>query len=488
MNPFRTARRLTRLHGPRARAGFFFGDGVLQLAVADLTGAEIGVPQQATATMPVTQPRENGKATAPLLQWQTAAEKLRQQFDPRERQIITAIGCEDVLCETLLVPTTDPTELRQMLDLQIDNLSPLPTEEIAYGFEPLDVVDGRSRVLVAIARKAAVNERVAALEAAGLPAEIVTVDALAMFRALCLRQLVPIDDKLNVVVLFGTAATHLVVYRQTQPVVVRSLLLSGEMLRTIEGQTAVREELQRTLVAAETVTSHCSRGRATLIALHENVAAATTLLVDCCGLPAECLRDGVVPSPALSLCLGGAADRPRLNLLPNEWHQRRRSVRLRRSLIRGAIALAAVYLAALALFLTLLALRKAEMHNLQSQIGSLQEQYAKGKQLHAELVAMQKQLDTKYSALEVLREVSALKPEGLYFNSLVFRKDQALTLRGQAQSAKAALDFAGQLEKSGLFSKVENKGVRTDPANGLTRFEILCTLQPAAGGMTSVSR
>ena len=490
MNPFHAARRLTRLHAPRAWAGFFFGDDALELVVAGPAGAEISVLQQASATATVPQLRDNDEAAAPVLQWQTAAEKLRQQFDPREHQIVTAIGCEDVLCETLQLPTTDPSELQQMLDLQIDNLSPLPTEEIVYGFEPLDVADGRSRVLVAIARKAAVNERIAALEAAGLPAEIVTVDALAMFRALCQRQLVPLDDKLNVVALLGTAAVHIVVYRQTQPVIVRSLLLGAEALGTVEGQTAVREELRRTLVAADAVTSSCLCGRATLVALHENVEAAATALAGDCGLPAECLRDGVVPSPALCLCLEGAAtaNRPRLNLLPDEWRQRRRHARLRRRVVRGGIALAVVYLAALAMFLTVLAVRKATLHDLQHQVGLSQKQYADARQLHTELVAMQKQLDTKYSALEVLREVSALKPDGLNFNSLIFRKDQTLTLRGQAQSAKTALDFAGQLEKSGMFLKVENKGVRTDPANGLTRFEILCTLQPAASGVTSVPK
>jgi hypothetical protein len=477
------------LHVPRTWAGFFFSDGALELVVAGPAGADINVLQQASAVAPVA-PGGNAEATTPVLQWQTATEKLRQQFDPRERQIVTAIGCEDVLCETLQLPTTDPSELQQMLDLQIDNLSPLPTEEIVYGFEPLDVADGQSRVLVAIARKAAVNERVAALEAAGLPAEIVTVDALAMFRALCQRQLAPVDDKLNVVVLLGTAAVHLVVYRQTQPVIVRSLLLGAETLGTIEGQTAVCEEFKRTLVSAETATSSCLRGRAIFVALHDNADAAVTALAGSCGLPSECLRDGIVPSPALSLCLEGAAaaDRPRLNLLPDEWRQRRRHVRSRRRLVRGGIVLAVVYLAALAMFLTALGVRKTRLHGLQNQVSQSQKPYSDARQLHTELVAMQKQLDSKYSALEVLRDVSALKPDGVYFNSLIFRKDQTLTLRGQAQSAKAALDFAGQLEKSEMFFKVENKGVRTDPANGLTRFEILCSLRPAAGAMTSVPK
>ncbi|MGD0016246.1 MAG: pilus assembly protein PilM [Verrucomicrobiia bacterium] len=489
MRPFRAARRLTRLHVPRVWAGFFFGDGTLELAVTDSTGAEISAQQRASATVPRA-PGSDGKAIAPALRWQTAAEELRKQFAPSEHRIVTAIGCEDALCEMLQLPTTDPSELQQMLDLQIDNLSPLPTEEIVYGFEPLDVADGQSRVLVAIARKAAVNERVSALETAGLPTEIVTVDALAMFRALCQRQSVPIDDKLNAIVLLGTAAAHLVVYQQTQPVTVRSLLLGAEMLGTTEGRTAVREELQRTLIAAETTMPHCRRGLVTFVALHENADAAATALAGDCGLPSQCLRNGVVPSPALSLCLDGAvtADRPRLNLLPNEWLQRRRHARLRQHAIRGAIALAALYLAALAIFLTVLALRKTELRNLRNQVGSKQNQYADARQLHSELVAMQKQLDTKYSALAVLREASVLKPDGLTFNSFTFRKDQTLTLRGQAQSANTVNDFIGQMEKCALFYSVKTVSERTESGSGLTRFEILCNLQPAASGITSVPR
>ncbi len=487
MSLFHTARRLTRLHAPRAWAGFFFGDGALELTVTDLTGAEINAQQRATVPRA---PGNDGKAAAPALQWQTAAEELRKQFVPSEHHIVTAIGCEDALCEMLQLPTTDPSELQQMLDLQIDNLSPLPTEEIVYGFEPLDVADGQSRVLVVIARKAAVNERVSVLEAAGLPPEIVTVDALAMFRALCQRQSVPIDDKLNAIVLLSTVAAHLVVYQQTQPVAVRSLLLNAESLGTIEGRTTAREELQRTLVAAETTMPHCRRGRVTFVALHENADAGATVLAGDCGLPSQCLRDGVVPSPALSLCLDGAvtAGRPRLNLLPNEWRQRRRHVRLRRRVIRGVIALAALYLAALAMFLTVLALRKTELRKLRNQVGSLQKQYADARQLHNELVAMQKQLDTKYSVLAVLREASVLKPDDLTFNSFTFRKDQTLALRGQAQSANTVNDFIGRMEKCALFYSVKTVSERTEPGSGLTRFEILCSLQPAASGITSVPR
>ena len=64
------------------------------------------------------------------------------------------------------------------------------------------------------------------------------------------------------------------------------------------------------------------------------------------------------PVAAMSLCLQYAAEAPlALNLLPDEWRTKRRAAALRQRLIRGAIAVGAVYALALAIFLALLAVR-----------------------------------------------------------------------------------------------------------------------------------
>lgn len=102
-------------------------------------------------------------------------------------------------------------------------------------------------------------------------------------------------------------------------------------------------------------------------------------------------------------------------------------------------------------------------------------------QLHDSLVAMQKQLDTKYSVLEVLREVVSAMPEGVKMNYFVFKKDNTVTIRGQAPNGTDT-DFVSGLEKSAMFSKVATGQSRKDPATSLTRFEIVCTLKSATGG------
>lgn len=467
-------RKLAHLGQARGWAAVAFGSASLDLTTARTEGAEVNVLLQSSASAA---PAEGAPDTTP--QWQNAAQSLRQQFDPREHRVVTSVSCEDVLCQILRLPATEPSELKQMLDLQIDNITPLPLEEVVYGFEALDIVEGQTRVLVAIARKATVNQRVEALEAAGLQAEIVSVDALAMFRALTKRSLLASDDRLNVLVILGAASADVMVYTQGEPLAVRSIMLGAE------AEAVLREELQRTFVAAEAGQPQRVMGGVTFLAQTEETNALAQTVAGGLSTPSSFLTNGAVPSAGLSLCMQCAEGKAApLNLLPDEWRQKRQIAAFRHHLIRGAIAVGVVYACALAVFLTFLAVRKSHLHQVESQIKSRQAEFTASKELQSQLFAMSKQLDTKSSALEVLREVSMLLPENVKLNYFQYKKDQTMTLKAQAPSAALALDFQGRFTKSELFSKVSPGTTRADPG-GLTKFDLTCTLKTATGAGTT---
>jgi hypothetical protein len=361
----------------------------------------------------------------------------------------------------------------------------LPLEEVVYSFEPLEVADGQTRLLVAIARKDAVNERVEVLETAGLQPEFVRVDALAVLRTLVERGAVPRDDKLNTLVVLTATAMNVVVHSRGLPVTIRSVPCSPDLLSSADGQAQLREELQWTLAAAEVEVTHTGIGRTTFLTWAEELRTMAQQIAATCEPQAEFVANGSAPSPALSLCLDHtavAAAKVQLNLLPDQWRQQRHAARTRQRLIRGAFALGVIYLLGLIGFLSLMQVRRAQLHRVDARIQGLRAEYAQARELHATLIAMQKQLDTKASAIEVLREVSAMMPDNLKFNQFVFKKDQTVTLRGQAPSASVAIDFQSQLEKSPLFTKVTAGNIKGDPtAGGLTRFEIVCSLSSSAG-------
>ena len=459
--------RWNRLRPARGWAGVFFGAAELQAAMVSPAGHSRA--EQPAPTVPL--PSEPTETAA---RWEAAAAALRQQIDPRTYRIVTAVGAEDVLCLVQQLPATNDVELRQMLDLQLDNLAPLPADEVVQGFASLGIVDNQTRALVVIARKEVVNERVAALEAAGLPAEIVTVDAVAVFRELLRRGALPVDDRCHLLVVVTATAAHQLFYRRAMLVAVRSLLLpsaEGEMV-------ALGEELQRTWVSVALAEGGGEPGAVLVASVDAGTRAVAERLCAICG--GQMLPEERVPVVAMALCPTHDDGAEPLNLLPAEWRQRRRRTQLRRNLIRGGIAAAALYVVVIAVWGVFLFWRRSQLSGLQAEIRRLQPEYRQAREMHSEMTAMRRQMDTKYSALEVLREVSVRLPESLKLSAFIFRKDQKVTLRGQSQTPAAALEFIGQLEKCDLFGEVKTVTMSTPPGGALTKFEVDCRLQTAA--------
>jgi hypothetical protein len=335
-------------------------------------------------------------------------------------------------------------------------------------------------VLVAIARQSAVNDRIAALEEAGVTAEIVGVAPLAVFRELVAKAVLPRDENLGVVVALRADGAVVVLYTDGQPLAVRSILLGAGALATAEARQALREELQRTLLAEQAREPQRALGRLTFHAQDESLQAAAEELSRGWGRQADCLTDGAVPGPASSLCLdqAGTSDR-RLNLLPEDWRRRRQSARRRRRWWRVATVLIALYVLAAIAFLVALGVRQSQLRRIKAEKQALEPEFRNSRQLQSELNAMRLQLETKYSALDVLRQVSELMPPNLKLTSFIFRRNEAVTVKGQADNAQAALDFLSRLEQCDLFSEV--KPVSMPSAGGLTKFELLATLKTAGG-------
>jgi Tfp pilus assembly protein PilN len=179
---------------------------------------------------------------------------------------------------------------------------------------------------------------------------------------------------------------------------------------------------------------------------------------------------------------------PRLNLLPPEWEQQRRSARLRRTLVRAGIVAGVLYVVGLILLVSLLAAQQAHLRRREAKIKELQPELAAARQLRGELLEMERQLDPRTSALEVLRELSVRLPDNVKLTGFDYKrdpdlkKDQTVTLRGQAQTTTAILDYVKALKTAGLFLNVETVGnMRTLPG-GLTTFEVLCTFKTATAG------
>jgi len=375
-------------------------------------------------------------------------DELLSQAELRSSRAVIAMSGTETWCQTLSLPTTEASELETMLELKLDTVAPLPAEEVAYGYVPLEKTENETRLLLVVSPKALVNERVGALDAAKITAETVTVDALALFHWLANRQRLPNDEKLHALLHVTEGAVNLVFHTRAQPVAVRSMACDGEA-----GRDAVLEELRRSWLATEFQHDNNGRGRLMVVADTVGLRPLAGQFRDAWGPEAECLvEESEAPLSALA---ASAPSVSTLNLLPKEWKQKRRSAFLRRRLIRTSIALGALYLLGVAVFAAGLAMERAEQRRLAAEAARLQPPYIAARKLRDTLSAMQAQLDVKFSAIEVLREISSLMPDSLKLTDFLFLKNQQVTLRGMTSAPEQATEFIARLENSPLFSKVK---------------------------------
>lgn len=381
----------------------------------------------------------------------------------RER-VVAAIRAADAWCHVLTLPTTDAEELAQMVRLQLDDLSPLPPEETVFGFRPLGQNGTDSRVLVALAPKSVSDQQVADLEAAGQSAEIVSVDAIALFHALLRRQLLPNDDRLHLFVQRDADTTALIAHRNGQPLLMRSLLTTDP--------ATVMAEIAHTRFALALEHPDAAAGEIVL------AGPGATEIAGQCSEPVRVLDAGDLPPLEEALREDAATESARhFNLLSDEWRQRRHRGQVRRRLIRGLLVIAALYALALAAYAAASVRQSWRLSQLADQIRALQPQFSEAWQARQALQTLEARLDTQQTALEVLREITLLLPENVRLTNFSFKKGQSVTLRGETTSAALASEFIGRLERCPLFSAAKTVSMPSTP-EGLTKFEVVCTLKP----------
>ncbi|MBH0178297.1 MAG: pilus assembly protein PilM [Nitrospira sp.] len=155
-------------------------------------------------------------------------------------RLVTAIPCQDLFVRTLSFPFKDSTKLAQVVPFEVENLVPMPLEDLAIGslvLPPGHTPEGTPReskgsdVLVTAAPKDKVAEHLRFLAQADVEPSAINVDAMALFSVTqYLREentAVPHD---LAIIDVGASKTTLCLVHEGRPVVLRTILWGGNHL------------------------------------------------------------------------------------------------------------------------------------------------------------------------------------------------------------------------------------------------------------------
>ena len=155
----------------------------------------------------------------------------------KAKEAAVAISGDGAITKMLQMPKSlNEQELEGQIEMQADQYIPFPMEEVAFDFEIIgeserdpDMLD----VLLVATRTENVEQRQAAVEAAGLKARVVDVEAFAVENACRLMTHQMPDggaDKLVAIVDFGASTTTFSVLQDLKVVYTRDFAFGGQQL------------------------------------------------------------------------------------------------------------------------------------------------------------------------------------------------------------------------------------------------------------------
>jgi type IV pilus assembly protein PilM len=155
----------------------------------------------------------------------------------RSRDVAIAISGDAAITKVIQMPRTlKENELEAQVEMQADQYIPFPMDEVSYDFEVLGTSDKDPEsmdVLLVATRTENVDQRRAAVTAAGLTARLVDVEAFALENACRLMTHQMPDggiDRTVAVVDFGASSTTFSVLRNLKVVYTRDFAFGGQQL------------------------------------------------------------------------------------------------------------------------------------------------------------------------------------------------------------------------------------------------------------------
>jgi len=412
--------------------------------------------------------------------------------------VLAALPRQMVNIRMLELPSTDPGEIADMVDLQAGKQTPYSRDQVLCGYRPLGSGrDGYTRVMLAIVQRSVLRERYAVLEEAGLDVQrmSVTTEGLLNWYAFGGRDGGAAGEAAALLDV-DAAYTDFTVVARSGLVFTRSIMIGADQLLPAfeEWRERFVRELQRSLDICRGEAQGVAPGRLVLCGaevapLGSALAEALDLTIDVCtGLAGAArtasvtgLDGGDARAASLTAAIGMALapNALVLDLVPDVVRMRKRlHRRARRSAVFVSLAMAAL-VAASFFGLTKLALARERLVMMKAAVEAAQPGVDRVERMQDLVRVVRERQDPRFSALRILTEIHRVVAGNMYFKGVdIDRPGRRVQLTGSAGSTRDIRALVTNLEQSPLFEGAREGGTTTlNPRSNRYEFEVICSLE-----------
>jgi len=426
---------------------------------------------------------------------------LAAELKINSRYLILSIPRQLTTTRNLDLPSANPLEIKDMIELQIGKQTPYASDEVIKDYQILGSgADGYSKVLLVIVHRDIVGRYLKILESAGLKAQRVSFgsEGLLNWRNLAYREKLA-AEKVHILIEVDYDASDFEVVLNDKMVFGRSISLGFSQL---PGQL---EQWQKKFVEEVNHSIYAYQNEIMGKEIDKIIISQPRLVGDSLdqavlekefGLPVEIIdqfkdipftEEGVSSYNSLIrtdlsfaglLGLGLPAVEHKIDLVPQE-HQIGKAVKEKgKDLYIMGILLVFILVAFSGVFLGRMYNKERYLGQLKQRLGEIQN---KTKELNSMIRGIETIKDRVYTrgmSLNLLYEVHRSVLPEMYLNSVSFDGKQELTLRGESNEMSEVFNFVNKLEESTYFQNVKSKYAtkRKEGDKEMTDFEISCPL------------
>jgi Tfp pilus assembly PilM family ATPase len=456
-------------------------DGLIKIAQASSTGS---LDKAARGSFTVTPGGDEAVR---------ALKSLLSSFN-RKASVICVVPANAATAKNIEVPSTDPEEIKSIINLQASRHTPYSREEVLISYINLGMnASNNTRLLLVIVHRDMVKERISIMERAGLDIDkiLFVPEAQARFYAkgLNLKKDVPpygiIDFSLNTASFMVISKGALLFVRHI-PVGIKAIMEGADALAKLQDeiQKSMDAFTQEDGSAAPTsyiVTTANEAVGNILPALKESLkvdfkvfefskfikGSAGQLKKLQSNFGDDSFLDVIAPASTAVKC--------EINLMPDEMILKKTVERQSKEASRSGVAAIIIMLLVGAMIMSNIYFKDTFLNkNLREQYAPQKEQVEKLEMQMNKVKLVREFIKHRMVSLDIIHELYAITPHSIYLNDIAMDEDGTVTIDGISNSMSEVFSYVKSLDDSTMFKDAQTKSTSTKKDNGkdVAAFEI----------------
>ncbi len=415
----------------------------------------------------------------------------------RKAPVICVIPTANATSKCIEVPSNDPKEIKSILNLQASRHTPYSREEVIIGHVNLgSMPSGNTKILLVIAHRNVIKDRLNVLEKCGLLTDRVLFSAEGIGRLYTKGLNLKSNASLGVIDIGHTTINFCVVARGSV-IFARSINFGIKDLLEPQGANAISEEILKTLVAFQAedtqpiesfvVTGDHAAIKEYLPALSELLKVEVRLspyvsLLKTNAVKTKLQKDYAEESFLDVIAPAVTSLKSEVNFIPDE-------IVMKRTVEKQSVEASKAGVAAVIIMLLLGGILMSKIYfkdvflnkNLKQRYSGQHDEVLKLQDKMAKVRIVREYMRERLVGLDVLKEIYRITPNDIYLSTINMEEDGTLTLAGVSPSMSQIFAYVKTLDDSPLFidAKTRSTSTKKDGTKDVAVFEVALKIKSA---------